>query len=130
MRSLFLLVALLALDACGRSEAEDAVAAMLPEPESARFQSVTRHGDAVCGEVRAGGGANRYVRFVYLQGAASIAPSTVHAPRDLAAFDATCRMLGGQGNALDKQVCAAAADARRTDEQAAAFEALWRGKCG
>lgn len=123
---------LVMLSACGRSEAEDAVAALLPQPEDARFQGVTKHEDAVCGEVNLTKevGTKGYRRFVYLRGAASIAPSVSYTPSDLAGFDATCRMLGKQGNELDREVCARAFDARRSLEQAATFEALWKRTCG
>lgn len=133
MRSRALLGAsLLALSACGRSEAEDAVAATLPDSGAARFQSVARHGDATCGEVNAGGAGstNGYTRFVYRQGVAVIAPRVSYTPVDLSGFEATCRMLGGQGNGFDRQVCTRAADARRTIERAAMFEDLWRRSCG
>lgn len=120
--------AALLIVACGRSEAEEAVAATLPNPEAARFQSVAQYGDAVCGEVSAGG-AGGYMRFVYREGVASIAPRESYTPSDVAGFDATCRMLGGQGNALDRQICTRAAEARQTIEQAAAFETLWRRSC-
>lgn len=124
--------ALLALGACGRGEVEDAVAATLPDPQDARFQSVARHGDAVCGEVNPGGarGTGKYTRFVYRRSVVSIAPRVTYTPADVVGFEATCSMLGGQGNGLDRQVCTRAANARRAAAQAAAFDKLWQESCG
>lgn len=122
---------LLLLGGCGERDAERAVASTLAEPSSARFQSVEKRGDAVCGEVKASGegGTAGYARFVYQEGAATIEPRTRYTPADLGGFDATCRMLGGQGNGLDRQVCTRAAGARQAVDKARAFEALWRRRC-
>ena len=126
IRVALLLGAAISLNACGRGEAEDAVAATLPDPQAARFQAVETHGDAVCGEVNGGGG---YRRFVYRRGVASGAPATSYTATDLAGFDATCRMVGGHGNGLDRQVCTRAAEARHAVEQATALERLWQTSC-
>lgn len=129
-RFLFTSVVLLTLGACGRSEAEGAVAATLPHPQAARFQSVTQYDDGVCGEV-SGGGASRggYVRFVFRDSAVSISPRTFYTAADLASFDATCRTLGGQGNGLDREVCTRAAQIRQDAALSADFEALWQRTC-
>lgn len=120
----------LALSACGRSEAESAVAATLPSPQAARFQQVTQYDDATCGEVSGGGSARAgYSRFIFRNGTVSIAPRALYTAADLAGFDATCRMLGKQGNGLDREVCARAEQVRRVAAQLAEFDALWQHTC-
>lgn len=131
MRSVIITSLLLVFNACGRIDAEDAVALKLSGSGKARFQSVRRSGDAVCGEVKAGeeGTADRYRRFVYSGKLASIAPDVIYSPADIAAFETTCRLLAGRGNELDREVCKRAADARRTQHEAAAFASQWQDQC-
>lgn len=130
MRAFCIAALLLVLEACGRSDAEDAVASKLSDPEVARFQSVRRHGDAVCGEVKEGGEkTGKYRRFVYFRNVASLAPVSTYSAADIAAFEATCRIISGRGNGLDQEVCKRAADARRTREEAEAFDTLWQRTC-
>ena len=125
--------AIFVLTACGERAAEEAVAARFPASATPSFQAVQRHGDAVCGEVnaRGEGGTRGYTRFVWEERAgATIAPRTSYERADLQGFEATCRMLGGRGNGLDRQVCTRAADARREIALEQAFGALWRKTCG
>lgn len=123
--------ALLALLAgCGEREAEQAVAATFSDPSAARFQSIVRRGDFVCGEVSPGG-SSRYSRFIYEDGPrhATVEPGKSYSEFDLAGFATTCRMLGSAGTAFDREACTRAADARRNSERAKAFVESWDKQC-
>lgn len=121
---------LLMVAACGERDAERAVAATFSDPGAARFQSVERHGDFVCGEVNPGGRAG-YTRFVYEEATTrvNVAPPKSYSAVELDGFDRTCRMLDGAGTAFDRQACARATEARRDADRATTFEQVWQQAC-
>lgn len=121
---------LLLLAACGERDAERAVAATFTDSTAARFQSVERHGEFVCGEVNPGGRAG-YTRFVFEEATerVNVAPPKSYSAAELDGFDRTCRMLGGAGTAFDRQACARATDARRDADRAATFALIWQQAC-
>lgn len=116
------------LTGCGEREAKEAVAATFADPPAVRFQSVERHGEFVCGEVNPGGGLG-YTRFIHGAGRATVAPRKGYSAADLAGFDTTCRMLGGEGTAFDREACTRADDARRNADLAETFERKWEQAC-
>ena len=124
------LCALGLLVACGEPAAEQAVSRRFPAG-STKFQDVARHGDTVCGEVNATEptGTSGYRRFIYNDrtDAVTIAQDVTYGSTDLAAFDASCRMAGGQAGAA--ALCQAAGRARRAVEDGRRFEQDWRRRC-
>lgn len=124
----FALLAVLA--ACGERAAKQAVAERFPAG-STKLQGVARHGDAVCGEVNATGstGTSGYRRFIYddRTDEVTVAQDVTYETTDLAAFDASCRMAGGQAGAA--ALCEEAGRVRRAVEDGRRFEQDWRRRC-
>lgn len=121
-------VALAALSGCGEREAEAAVAASLGDPATAKFQSVERHGEQVCGEVNAAGSG--YARFIYRPGSAPrIERSAAYDETQLAEFDRTCGLIASGGSAFDRTVCEQARQARDALDAQRRFDALWQRSC-
>jgi len=123
-------VALAGVSGCGEREAEAAVAAALGDPGSAKFQSVERYDEQVCGEVN-GAGNGGYARFVYRPGdAPQIERRAAYDETQLAEFDRTCALVASGGSALDRTVCDQARQAREALEAQRNFDALWKESCG
>lgn len=125
---------LLLLTGCGGSDAEQAVAAALPDPASARFQSVVDRQDHVCGEVNGKDPAGRlggYRRFVYdkSSGAALIDPQLQDELPARNVQDAACAKPFAYQSVDERLACAAAPAREAGSSRQRAFEDLWRRGC-
>lgn len=124
------LALLVGLAACGEQATEEAVARRF-QGSTTKLQGVARHGGAVCGEVNASGpdGTSGYRRFIYDDRTAevAVAQDVAYGIADLAAFDASCRMVSGQIGAA--ALCEDASRARNAFENGQRFEQNWRLRC-
>lgn len=124
----------LVLAACADKDPRDAVAATLPDPGSARFQSISDRGDHVCGEVnsRTGqGGYTGYTRFVYDKEseAALVDPGLQAATPPAGPPDAACSKTFSYQTVEERLACAAQPEAQGSSNRQRAFDALWERVC-
>ncbi len=125
----------LCLAACGGENPEEAVAAALADPRSARFQSVSDRGDHVCGEVNSrdrAGGYGAYRRFVYdkQSEAVMIAPAIEEGVPQAGPPNSACAKPFAYQSVDERLSCAAAPEQRARSDRHRVFEALWRRACG
>lgn len=128
------LLAAFGLASCAETDVETAVAALLADPASARFQALRDHGNHVCGEVngRDERGVYRgYRRFVYDEGAgmALIDPQVA---LDMAGVDhagPACRKPASYQSVDERLACADAPRLRGEQDRQRGFERLWNRMC-
>jgi hypothetical protein len=123
------------LSGCGDNDPERAVAAMLPDPASARFQSVSRRGDHVCGEVNgraARGGYTGYTRFVYdsASGVAALDPRLMAGPSTARPTKAACTKPVAYQTIDERFICAEAPAPVASADIQLEFNSLWQRNCG
>lgn len=129
-----MLVALLAaaLAGCGDRAAEDAVAATLPNPDSATFQAVREAGDHVCGEVNSRDGEGNltgYARFVYDNGTKVALVDPRDASPALAPPDPACGKPLSYQSVAERLNCEAAPQLRGQADRQRDFDRLWAQAC-
>jgi predicted small lipoprotein YifL len=122
------------LAGCGSKDPQEAVAAALPDPASARFQNVRDRDDHVCGEVNgrdARGGLSGYRRFVYDKGseAALVDPGLRDEPPPASTANPACAKPFAYQAVDERLACAAAPAQQAGSERQREFEDLWRRAC-
>ncbi len=125
-----------ALPSCGAEEANprDIVAAMMEDPDSARFQSVRERTDHVCGEVNArvpSGGYTGYRRFVVDRrtGTAMIEPREEIVASAASHLDPACSKPAGYQSVDERFACAQAPVERQASDQQRRFEIVYANSC-